>query len=526
VNLLLVDDRPQNLFALHAVLDEVPGYRLVDASSGAEALDRTACEDFALILLDVAMPEMSGFDVADQLKKDARTRSVPILFLTAVATGLDEIYRAYKIGAVDYHIKPLNVEAVRSKVAVFADLYRQRREVERRDERVRATERREHELRIAELRLASDERYRKLVEGIAHAFAWTADRDGNRLSFVSRRASDLLGYPAEAFSRDGFLLEHVHPEDRGAILRAFAAVAGLGHDLVANHRLVSKDGAVRWYQTAISRGVDPGTHDVVLHGLSTDVTDLKAAEERQRRLANENARLFEHAARAAQARQDLLQLVSNDLRNPLGSVIAGINSACAVLSEDPARARRMLETALRNAKTTTRLVDDLIDRELAQVGRLALKKAPCDVPALLQDAVAMVEPRAREKEVDVRIEPDAAPGTTIECDRDRVLQILSNLLGNAIKFSPRGGSVVLGARQEGEDVRFSVADRGPGIDPAHLPRVFERLWLAEPEAGGGLGIGLAVARGLVQAHRGRIWAESALGKGSTFFFTLPVEEED
>jgi PAS domain S-box-containing protein len=521
VSLLLVDDRPANLLALEAIL-ELPGYRLVRATSGPEALEKVAREDFALILLDVAMPEMTGFDVADRLKKDERTRSIPILFLTAVATGLDEIYRAYRIGAVDYLIKPLNVDAVRSKVEVFVDLYRQRHAVERRDERLREAERREHDLRLAELRVASDERYRKLVEGIDHAFGWTADREGLRLSFVSRRASELLGYPAEAFLREGFLLERVHPDDREAMRRSFAAAVGEGQDQTVNHRLVTASDTVRWFHTALSRGRDPETHDFVLHGLSSDVTNLKAAEERQQRLARENARLYQHSARLAQSREEVLRVVAHDLRNPLAAVLLGVDAAFAALSEDPAKVRRALESAQRNARTSARLVDDLVDRELADAGRLALDKVAQDVPALLCDAASMVEAQSRDKGVEVHVDADAVRGTSVVCDRDRVLQVLSNLLGNAIKFAPLGRPVLLGALREERDVRFSVSDEGPGIDSAQLPHVFDRMWQAEPRTRGGLGIGLFIARGIVQAHEGRIWAESSPGKGSTFFFTLPI----
>jgi PAS domain S-box-containing protein len=526
VSILLVDDRPENLMALRAILD-LPGYRLINASSGPEALEKVAHEDFALILLDVAMPGMTGFDVADRLKQEERTRYIPILFLTAVAAGLDDIYRAYKMGAVDYLIKPLSIEAVRSKVEVFAHLYRQRLEIERRDERLRVADRREHELQLAELRVASDERYRKLVEGIDHAFGWTADCEVRRLSFVSRRATELFGCRAEEFLREGFLLERVHPDDREATRRAFAAVAGQGKDQIVHHRLMSADGGARWFHTAVSRGVDPDSRAVVLHGLSTDVTELKEAEERQQRLARENARLYEHAARDAQARQEVLQVVSHDLRNPLGSALMSIQAARAALSspEDMPRAEPMIERAERSARLMARLVDDLIDRELAQTGRLSLDKARHDVPALLRDAVSMVEPQARVKGIEVRIDADAARGTSLVCDRHRVLQILSNLLDNAVRFSPSDGVVLLGAQAEPGAVRFAVTDMGPGIDPLQLPYVFERMWQSGRGAGGRLGLGLSIARGMVLAHEGRIWAESTPGRGSTFAFTLPLRQE-
>jgi PAS domain S-box-containing protein len=280
VSLLLVDDRPENLMALEAILDS-PEYHLVKARSGPEAIAALEKEEFALVLLDVAMPGMTGFDVADHMQSHERTKHLPILFLTAVATGLDEIYRAYRIGAVDYLIKPLNIGAVRAKVAVFADLFRQRREVERQTLALREAERREHAIRIAEMRVASDERYRKLVEGIDHAFAWEADVCAERLSFVSRRARDILGYPLSEFDRPGFLLEHVHPEDRERMRAALEEAAAEKGDRSVTHRLIAADGTARWFHTALSCTPSLVNQHAELHGLSMDVT---SAAETVRRL--------------------------------------------------------------------------------------------------------------------------------------------------------------------------------------------------------------------------------------------------
>src|SRR5919197_559300 len=168
IKILLVDDQPDNLAALKAILNGCD-YHLLAASSSAEALQIALREKLAVILLDVVMPEMHGFEVAQHLKEVARTRNVPILFLTAVATDVHAIYRAFEVGAVDYLIKPLDAEVVRKKVAVFVDLVRQREEIERQALILREAERRDYEVRLAQLRLASDRRYRKLVEGIDHA---------------------------------------------------------------------------------------------------------------------------------------------------------------------------------------------------------------------------------------------------------------------------------------------------------------------------------------------------------------------
>src|SRR5438309_11008092 len=158
INILLVDDQLDNLVALKAILNG-DGYHLFAASSGAEALRIALREKLTVILLDVVMPEMDGFEVAQHLKQVAQTRNIPILFLTAVATDVHQIYRAYEVGAVDYLIKPLDAEVVRKKAAVFVALDRQREVIERQALVLREAERRDYEVRLAQLRSAGDGRY-------------------------------------------------------------------------------------------------------------------------------------------------------------------------------------------------------------------------------------------------------------------------------------------------------------------------------------------------------------------------------
>src|SRR5215471_8759474 len=215
INLLLVDDRPENLIALQAILKR-PDYHLVTATSGQDALQLALRERFTVILLDVVMPGLDGLEVARHLKELERTRHIPILFLTAVATHVEQIYRAYSVGAVDYLIKPLDAEMVRKKVGVFVDLARQREEIAWQAERLRETERREYELRLAEMRVASDRRYRKLVDGIDHAIGWTAD-ESCTLSFVSAHAERILGYSMDDFMRPDFWPRHLHHGDRATV---------------------------------------------------------------------------------------------------------------------------------------------------------------------------------------------------------------------------------------------------------------------------------------------------------------------
>jgi PAS domain S-box-containing protein len=507
VTLLLVDDTPANLLALKALLD-TPEYRLVSASSGNEALMIALRESVDLLLLDVVMPEMDGFEVARILKSSERTRNIPILFLTALATEASYLYRAYDVGAVDYIIKPLDPEIVRKKVAVFAQLVRQRDEIERLAEEQRETQRREYELRLAELQHAGDRRYRKLVEGIDHAIAWTVD-ESFRLTFISRQASAILGYPMDYFLQADFWARHLHPHDRDSVLALFRRALAEHVDLACNHRFVAADGRVVWVHTGLSGEPGLGSARPELHGFSVDVTDLKRAEE--------------EARAAKQARDDLLATVSHDLRSPLSSIKLSAGLLARGRVEDPARTPRLATTIMHAAERMERLLAQLLDLAQLEARALPLERTAVDCASLIDGALELFRPAAMEKRM--RLDSECLPGVAVDADRDRILQVISNIVGNAVKFTPEGGAIVVRVQRTDGEVLFSISDNGPGIPAEELPRIWSRFWKS-PSAGGGIGLGLAIARGLVEAHGGRIWAESCPGAGAAFHFTLPVAAGD
>ncbi|HEX6370443.1 MAG TPA: ATP-binding protein [Longimicrobium sp.] len=236
-------------------------------------------------------------------------------------------------------------------------------------------------------------------------------------------------------------------------------------------------------------------------------------------LAMHNATLYARAQRATDTRDEVLGVVAHDLRNPL----MAISMYAHVLHESgltPAQAE-WLDVVLRNTERMNGLIQDLLDITALEAGRLRVQPAPCAVGPLLAEAVQLLEPQARAAGVRLsRPEGEVVPA--VVADRDRVLQVLSNLVGNAVKFTPAGGGVRLGAAARGGEVVFTVRDDGPGIGADDQPRVFDRFWQGTRR--GGAGLGLAIARGIVESHGGRIWVESAPGAGSTFSFTLPATE--
>jgi signal transduction histidine kinase len=237
----------------------------------------------------------------------------------------------------------------------------------------------------------------------------------------------------------------------------------------------------------------------------------------------ENARLYEQARQAVRARDEVVAVVSHDLRNPLNAVlIAGTVLAeygdVERLSE---RDRKQVEIIRRAAEQMTSLTQDLLEVSALESGSMTMQPRPCPTGPLLRAVEEMFAPVAEEEGVALVVVPaDDLP--VAFADYGRVLQVFGNLVGNAIKFTPPGGRVELGAECAGEWLRFWVRDTGPGIEPEHLPRLFDRFWQARRGTGAGAGLGLAIARSIVDAHGGQIWAESAAGGGSVFRFTLPV----
>lgn len=240
-------------------------------------------------------------------------------------------------------------------------------------------------------------------------------------------------------------------------------------------------------------------------------------------LALENARLHEQERRALRLRQEMMGTVSHDLRNPLHALLlrARILERRAIQSGDELTQAdaRVLQHLV---KQMERLLADLVDLTSMEAGKLSLEQQPQQVGELLAEAMELLEPLGQQQGVEVRLRPVEEP-LVVLCDRSRILQVLSNLAGNAIKFTPQQGQVELRvARREGHAV-FSVSDTGLGIKAEELPHLFERYWRAQgAQKTAGSGLGLAIAKGIVEAHGGRIQVESQPGHGSTFSFTLPL----
>lgn len=306
--ILVVDDRPENLLAVDSVLRD-PSYEVVQARSGAEALRFLLHEDCALILLDVQMPEMDGFEVARLVRGNPRTRSIPIVFMTAVSRDERFIARGYQLGAIDYLLKPVDPHVLRGKVTALVELHRARQEIARqalllrereREERQRALE--QAELRSLRHQQAASERYARLMDGITHAVVWSADPVSLGCTLVSKSTETLLGRPPAAWMRAGGWTELVPAADLERFLAALRAAAA-GAPASLDHGFVRHDGSVGAFHTQLRVFADGERDAPELRGFSVDVTEARRAEDALAFLSRASVELFSSLDRREIARR-------------------------------------------------------------------------------------------------------------------------------------------------------------------------------------------------------------------------------
>lgn len=255
----------------------------------------------------------------------------------------------------------------------------------------------------------------------------------------------------------------------------------------------------------------PGPHVLEELALAVEVG-------RRAAMAIDNARLYQVAQRSISAREALLAVVSHDLRTPLTTILLGTEGLLRGSPDE--RQRKLLGTIRACALQMSRMSDDLLEMASIDAGHLSVDKKPEPAAALVTDAVSLLKPLATVRSIGLEV-VEVAPGLVVSCDRERVLQVFTNIIGNALKFTQEGGSITLRSEPQADAVCFSVADTGRGIPAEDLAHLFESRWQGRQTARLGYGLGLAISKGIVESLGGRIWAESEPGRGTTLFFTLP-----
>jgi light-regulated signal transduction histidine kinase (bacteriophytochrome) len=267
--------------------------------------------------------------------------------------------------------------------------------------------------------------------------------------------------------------------------------------------------------------------EVRFHSHPWTASDLEAADElRRRAIEVDLERRLLSERMAVRAREDLIAVVSHDLRNPLSSILIQAElmlKPASVGSEESLHRLRMgAERIVRSASHMKALIDDLLDLAKIETGRFTLHLQSIESRVLLDEALMVASALTEAKRITLAVDLIDLP--RLEADPERIFRVLSNLLGNAVKFTPEGGTITLRAAQRGDELLIAVIDTGPGIAADHLPHVFERYWKGRPASAAGAGLGLYIAKGIVEAHGGRIWAESSAG-GARLIFTLPLTRQ-
>jgi two-component system cell cycle sensor histidine kinase PleC len=490
--ILIVDDIPSNIYDLSsALLDD---YDITFATSGEKAL-RLAGELLPdLILLDVMMPGMSGYEVCRILKSQPRTQGIPVIFISAREDSASET-RGLEIGAVDFITKPVNPAIVRARV------------------RNHLTQRRvEETLRGTARRLAEAER-------LARVGAWEWDLGSGRIE-VSDEWQSIHGWGDPQLGWDE-LLGLVHPEDREAVAAGFRHGVNHGVNLDLSYRVRrGDDQMVRIVQTRGRVQVSGEGTVLRLSGATQDITDQRLNEIELGRLKN--------AAEAAnRAKSAFLATMSHELRTPLTSII-GFSEIMRDQSFGPVGTPVYAEYANDINESGLYLLDlinDILDVAKIESGKMILDHQHIDLRHVLSSACRLVKQRVLRHELEM-ITRVIEPVPSLWADERAVKQVVYNLLSNAIKFTPRGGRVLLEALA-GTDggVEIRVSDTGIGIPAGELSRVmlpFEQVENHYSRSAGGTGLGLPLIKGLVELHGGTVTIESKLGEGTTVRVGFPA----
>jgi signal transduction histidine kinase/DNA-binding response OmpR family regulator len=556
VNILVVDDLPDKLLAFQVVLEEL-GQNLVMVNSGADALRELLQREFAVVLLDVNMPDIDGIETAELIRQHRKTAHIPIIFVTAYADEM-QTARGYQLGAVDYILSPIIPEILRSKVRVFVDLYRAQRQAQvlaRAEADREAAE--EATRRSAFLARAS----RELGESL--------DLEGGIQNLLKLTVPELAEAAALCIVVEGeqILLGRMAGPDGTAATQALSSLEALPRALREAMDQAGGDGREldvpiwddplhrhdEWPGGLRSARVLPlkaGEHcfGVLLLGSSRPVPAYGAADQAmlgelgsRAGMALENARLYwslkreiaktreaeEKLLEASRRKDEFLAMLSHELRNPLAPIRNAVELVRRIAPADPrlAWARDVVD---RQVTHMAHLVDELLDVSRITQGKISLRKETLELDKVLAHAVEtarpLVEARGHRLELDL---PDAP--VWMSGDFARLAQVVANLLNNAAKYTQEGGCIELIASAAQGEATIVVRDNGVGIERELLPRVFELFSQGERSLDrslGGLGVGLTVVQRLVELHQGRVSVTSeGAGKGAEFRIVLPCISE-
>lgn len=506
VNVLLVDDRPENLLVLRATLSS-PGINLVEAQSGKEALKYLLEKDFAVILLDVMMPEMDGFETARLIREREKSKYTPIIFVTAMFLDDQDAFRGYSVGAVDYIMKPFAPAILRSKISVFVDLFRKTQELKRQAEHIRAIEQREF---ITKLQAAEEKMWQETERERSEARAARAVLELAPVGFARLDKDQRILETNRVFVQQFSLHDEVHNKLISAVLPGLPqsvldAIANRQAFLVHDLNVVKDDGSASGRYCDLAVWPTKNTYGQLSSTIlvSTDVT--------------------ERILRDAQ-RKDFVATLAHDLQTPVIASDRALSLLLTNLPESLSSDMTNLVTMLKkNNQNLLHMIEALMDVYYYEEGAGALYFDAVDLKLVADTCIEELLPLASEQGLSIKSKFSANLGPVL-ADRTAIRRVITNLLDNAIKFTPRGGTITIQAKNEDTNAVITVSDTGIGIKPEDEAHLFERYWhgIGHKTYKGSRGLGLFLCRQIVESHSGQITCASTPDKGTTFTFTLPI----
>lgn len=483
-DILAIDDTPENLTLLSQMLT-ANGYKVRSVTKGSTAIRGAKAAPPDLILLDVKMPEMNGYEVCQQLKTDERTRHIPVIFISALGDVFDKV-RAFKVGGVDYITKPFQVEEVLARLATHLTICKLQLELQTQNAKLQQE--------IAE-KTAAEDKFAKVFCACPNPIA-IADFPEGRILEANDSFLSMSGYTAAAVIGQN-IGRFYSPSALSKYQQALNELRSRGFIRNLEIELQTKSGQIKTVLLSVE-SIELGRTKCTLQ-IMNDITERK-------RLENE-----------------FISLVSHELKTPMTSTIGALDllnsDRLGVLSN---RGKQILAMAIRNIERLIRLVNDILDLERMKSGKIATEPVLCDLKPLLVQASETMQTMAATAQVRLELEPCSV---WLKLDPDRILQTLTNLLSNGIKFTEPEGTVKLAAQVCGDRCLISVSDTGKGIPTDKLESIFERFQqvdASDSRSKGGTGLGLAICRQIVEQHQGKIWVESVLERGSVFYIELPL----
>lgn len=533
INILIVDDKPEKVLALEVVLQEL-GQNIVRAYSGREALRYLLHQTVALILLDVNMPGMDGFETASLIRQRASTQDVPIIFVTAMDDGT-HVSRGYSLGAVDYIQTPVVAEVLKTKVAVFVDLFRKTDQVRLQAESLRRQAAQLHKLTAASLAIHSSTTLEQMFRVMtATAREITAARRAQAIFFRDKTSGRVSVFRSDSESTDVTEIDNYRPDSLGlqAVVCAGNRPIRMTLKELDSHPAQGSDAGL-WRAVGGWLGAPLLARDGRNLGM-IEVTEKSTGDFSEDdeavlvQLAQMGSIAIENTLYAAERetnriKDEFLSTLSHELRTPLNAILGW--TQLLQMEPMPPDINHGLDVIDRNARAQKKLIEDLLDVSRITTGKVVLNLCPTVLGPVIRVAADALRPALEDKNITLDCDLSGADAV-VDADSDRLQQVFWNLLSNAVKFTPESGRIEVRVERQDKAVQLRVSDTGRGIHRSFLPYVFDRFRQADStstRSHGGLGIGLTIVRHIVQMHGGAVSADSAgEGLGATFTVTLPL----